>query len=148
MTVKNINIFKSSPIVIKLNDSEQVRIDKVPALVTMTLYEDENFINDMLDIEKSLNEVNLNVEGDSVEKVVEAKQSKILTASSKIARYCKKYYRIIVDAITLLIAKDEKWVTDNLGYMDMWNILLLIFYKNSEESADLLKKNNTQETSL
>lgn len=148
MTVKNINIFKSSPIVIKLNDSEQVRIDKVPALVTMTLYEDENFINDMLDIEKSLNEVNLNVEGDSVEKVVEAKQSKILTASSKIARYCKKYYRIIVDAITLLISKDEKWVTDNLGYMDMWNILLSIFYKNSEESADLLKKNNTQETSL
>jgi len=147
MTIKNINIFRSSPIVIQLNDSEQIKIDKVPALVTLTLYENEEFISDLMEIEKSLGEINrekfIDSDNDDViDKVLQEKQAKIMSVSSKIAKYCKKYYRTIIDVMTLLLTKDERWVTDNLGYMDMWNILLSIFYKNSEESAELLKKNN------
>lgn len=147
MTIKNINVFKSSPIVIKINDSEQIKIDKVPALVTLTLYENEDFIGDLLEVEKSMTSLAdvKTLEGDDsdiVEKIVREKQSKVMSISSQIAKYCKKYYKIIIDVMTMLFDKDERWVTENLGYMDMWNILLAVFYKNSEESAELLKKNN------
>lgn len=140
MTVKNINVFKSSPIVIKINDSEQIRFDKVPALVTLTLYENEEFINDLLNIEKSMLDVSSNSPG-----LDERKQSKIMSVSAKIAKFCKKYYATITEALTLLFNKDERWITETLGYMDMWNILLSVFYKNAEESSELLKKNNQPE---
>lgn len=140
MTVKNINVFKSSPIVIKINDSEQIRFDKVPALVTLTLYENEEFINDLLNIEKSMLDVSSNSLG-----LDEGKQSKIMSVSAKIAKFCKKYYTTITEALTLLFNKDERWITETLGYMDMWNILLSVFYKNAEESSELLKKNNQPE---
>lgn len=135
MEIKNIKIFKSSPIVIDLDDGEQIKIDKVPALATLTLFEDEEFVEKLY----SLNDINAVIKSKLSNK---EKIEKLKAASTDIVKTCKKHYRTIIETLQIALKKDEEWISDHIGHIEMVQIITAILVKSSEESQALIKKNN------
>lgn len=134
MQVKNIKIYKSSPIVVD-NDGEQIIIDKVPALATLTLFEDEDFVAKLY----SLNDLHKIIKSNLKQ---EEKLEKLKNASTDIVKVCKKHFSTIMEVLEIALGKDKNWINKNIGHIEMIQIITAILVKSNEESQDLIKKNN------
>jgi hypothetical protein len=135
MEIKNINIIKSSPIVVTCNDGALISIPKVPAKATLALYLDEELIEGLSKLSKLDAVLKSN-------KTAEVKSAALKSSTRDTIKLVKAHFDTIIEVLEYALKKNREWIDENLGPIEMIQIISAIMLKNSEESADLIKKNN------
>ncbi len=123
MNIKNIQVFESEPIVVKISKDETITINKVSALTTLKLYQCQDIISGLFQLGSCKSDV------EATELLVN-----LFTAN----------YEKIVDVLATATNKPKDYIELKLGYNEMVMLLLALFEAINLEGQELVKKNQTE----
>lgn len=126
MNIKNIKLFKSEPIVIETEENEKIIIHKVPAMATILLFENNEFLDELGEL------VSLHSGGlDGINLV------------KRVFLFVEKYREIINQIIEPTIKKDLSWIEENMNEMQIFSLINAILIKAVGDTQQFAKKNNS-----